>query len=88
MGWVVNATPRLPYPRGSPDTRCIGGWVGARVGLDGCGKSRPTGIRSLDRSARSESLYRLRYPGPLGWRVSYINSVRCSYSNLYSTVTH
>ena len=26
------------------------------------GKSRPTGIRSLDRSARSQSLYRLSYP--------------------------
>jgi len=25
-----------------------------------------TGIRSLDRPARSESLYRLRYPGPRG----------------------
>jgi len=34
--------------------------VGPRAGLDGCGKSRPlppTGIRSLDRPARSESLY-------------------------------
>jgi hypothetical protein len=27
--------------------------------------SPPTGIRSPDRPARSESLYRLRYPGPL-----------------------
>jgi len=26
--------------------------------------SPPTGIRSPDRSARSETLYRLRYPGP------------------------
>jgi len=25
----------------------------------------PTGIRSLDRPGRSESLYRLNYPGPL-----------------------
>jgi hypothetical protein len=39
--------------------------VGPRVGLDGYGKSRPpTGIRSLDRPARSESLYRLSYRGP------------------------
>ena len=31
----------------------------------GEGKSRPsTGIRSPDRRARSESLYRLSYPGP------------------------
>ena len=34
-----------------------------RAGLDECGKSRPTGIRSPDRPARSESLYRLSYPG-------------------------
>jgi hypothetical protein len=38
--------------------------VGLRADLDKCGKSRPpTGIRSPDRPARSESLYRLSYPG-------------------------
>ena len=31
--------------------------MGPRVGLDECGKSRPTGIRSTDRPARSGSLY-------------------------------
>jgi hypothetical protein len=39
-GWVVNATPRPLYPRERPATHCIGGWVGPRTGLDGCGKSR------------------------------------------------
>jgi hypothetical protein len=45
-------------PRQEPGT---GGWVGPREGLDGCGKSR------LHRTVqtRSESLYRLRYPGPV-----------------------
>jgi len=39
--------------------------VGPRAGLDGRGKSRPpTGIRSPDLQVRSESLYRLSYPGP------------------------
>ena len=39
--------------------------MGPRAGLDGCEKSRPpTGIRSPDRPALSESLYRLRSPGP------------------------
>jgi hypothetical protein len=38
--------------------------VGPKAGLDGCGKPRPTGIRSPDRPARSKSLYRLSYPGP------------------------
>ena len=32
--------------------------------LNRCGKSRPTGIRSPDRPARSELLYRLSYTGP------------------------
>jgi len=36
--------------------------VGLRAGLDWCGKSRPTGIRSPDRPAHRQSLYRLRYP--------------------------
>ena len=63
-GGGVSTTPRPLYPRERPGTHCTGGWVGPRAGLDGCGKSRtPTGIRSPDRPARSESLYRLSYPG-------------------------
>ena len=41
MGWVVNTTRRTLYRRERPGTQCIGGWVGLRVGLDRCGKSRP-----------------------------------------------
>ena len=47
---------------------CTGGWVRSRVGLDGCGKNSPLPvffIRSPNRPARSESLYRLSYRGPL-----------------------
>jgi len=54
--------PAAPYPRERPGTYCTGGWVGLRAGLDWCGESRPTGIRSPDRPARRQSLYRLRYP--------------------------
>jgi len=57
--------PRPLYHRGRPDTHCIGGWVGSRVGLDGCGKSRPNWIWHPDYPADSESLYWLNYPGPL-----------------------
>jgi len=39
--WVVNVTPRPLYPRERPSTHCVGGWVGRRAVLDGCGKSRP-----------------------------------------------
>jgi hypothetical protein len=38
--------------------------VGLRAGLDWCGKSRPTRIRSSDRPVVSELLHQLRYPGP------------------------
>ena len=54
--------PAAPYHRERPGTNCTGGWVGLRAGLDWCGKSRPTGIRSSDRPACRQSLYRLRYP--------------------------
>jgi len=55
--------PAALYPRKDPV--CIvqeAGWA-PRAGLDTCGKSRPpTGIRSPERPARSQSLYRLSYP--------------------------
>ena len=54
-----------PLPPGKTRNQRIEGWMGPRGGLHGCGISRPpTGIRSPDRRARSESLYRLSYPGP------------------------
>ena len=58
-GWSVSRPGRL-YPRERPGAHCTGGWVGLGAGLDRYGKSRPpTGIRSPDLPARSESLYRL-----------------------------
>ena len=45
----------------------IGGWMCPSAGLDGCRTSDPyTGFRSPDCPARSESLYRLSYPGRHG----------------------
>jgi len=32
-----------------------------------------TGFRSLDRPVRSQSLYRLRYPGPQGRQLLFVN---------------
>jgi hypothetical protein len=62
VGGQRHAPSALP-PGKRHGTHCVGDWVGARHGLDGCGKSRPhTGIRSPDRPARSGSLYRLSYP--------------------------
>ena len=45
-------------------TSCIGGSVGPRTGLDGCGKPRPRRDSIPDRPARRESLHRLSYRGP------------------------
>ena len=38
---LVNATPWPLYPRERPGTHFIGGWVGPKAGLGGCGKFRP-----------------------------------------------
>ena len=48
--------------------------MGLRAGLDWCGKSRPTGIRSPDRPARRQSLYRLRYPAHV---MEFIPAIYC-----------
>jgi hypothetical protein len=60
--WSASRPGRL-YSRERPGTHWKGGLLGPGAGLDRCGKSRPTGIRSPDLPARSESLYRLSYPG-------------------------
>jgi hypothetical protein len=62
MGWVVTATPRPLNPRERPGTYCIGGWVVPSASVEVCGKCRPH--RDSIRPVRSESLYRLRHPGP------------------------
>ena len=64
MGLVVNASAPLPPGKTRyPLYRRLGGPQGRSGQVRKI--SPPTGILSLDRPARSESLYRLRYPGPL-----------------------
>jgi len=57
MGWVVNATPRPFYPR-ETDPVLIEQEAGWAPGLiwTGAENIAPTGIRSPDRPARSQSL--------------------------------
>jgi len=59
---VVSTTLRPLYPQGTFSTHCTGGWLALRVRLDFAESLAPTGIRHPERSARSESLYLLRYP--------------------------
>jgi hypothetical protein len=56
-------TTRSLYPLGRPITQCIGGWVGPRTGLDGCGKSRP----HRDLIPGSSSPLRVAVPTELSW---------------------
>jgi hypothetical protein len=58
-----HAAAALPQEK-RPGNYCTRGWVGPRAGLEGCRKSAHNGSRSPDRLVRSESLYRLHYPGP------------------------
>jgi hypothetical protein len=66
---VVNFTPRPLNPgEKARGTHWIGGWVGPRTCLDDVKKRKylilpELELRPLGRPARSQSLYRLRYPG-------------------------
>ena len=53
VGGQCHAPPAL-YPRKRPSIHSMGGRLGPRVSMDGCAKSCPTGIRSLDHPACSE----------------------------------
>jgi hypothetical protein len=46
-----------------------------RDGLDGCGKSPPTGVSSPDRPARSESLYQMSYTCPKQTYIGLVNTI-------------
>jgi hypothetical protein len=61
-GWVVKTTPRPLYPRQSDPVPIVqeAGWRPGPV-WTGAEHLATTGIRSLDRPARNESLYRIRY---------------------------
>ena len=65
MGWKVNATRRPFYSRERNPVPIVqeAGWAPGPVGT-GAENLAPTGVRSPDRPARSESLYRLSYRGP------------------------
>jgi hypothetical protein len=54
--------------------------VGPSAGLDRCGNLTPTEIRSPDRPARSQSLYRLSYRAPY---LLYIFNIIPKYSLFY-----
>jgi len=62
-GWGVSVTPWLLFTPGKDPVPIVqeAGWAPGPV-WTGAENLAPTGIRSPDRPARSQSLYRLRYP--------------------------
>ena len=68
MGRGVSVTPRPLFTPGKNPVPIVqeAGWVPGPV-WTGAENLAPTGIRSPDRPARNQSLFRLRYPAHLGW---------------------
>jgi hypothetical protein len=84
-GWVVSTTPRPLYTPGKDQVLIVqdAGWTPGPAWT--CEKKLvPTGIRSPDRRARSQSLYRLNYPGPK--RCMYVHSVKYLTSYVHVVV--
>jgi hypothetical protein len=68
--WSASRPYRFTPGESATGTHWIGGWVDPRAGLDDVEKIKfltlpGLELRPLDRPARSQSLYRLRYPGSL-----------------------
>jgi hypothetical protein len=79
--------PRPLYPRERPDTHIQEtGWVPGPVWTD-AENLAPTGIRSPDSPARSQSLYRLSFPAHINKYIisSACEDVRTSFPITYSS---
>jgi hypothetical protein len=66
--WSASRPCRFTPRKGAPGTHSVGGWVDPRVGLIDVEERKfltlpELELRSLGRAARSQSLYRLHFPG-------------------------
>jgi hypothetical protein len=76
--WPASRASRFTSGERAPGTHWIGGWVGLRAGLDDVEERKfltlpGLELRSLGHPARSQSLYRLRYPGSCSWYKSIVH---------------
>jgi hypothetical protein len=79
--WSASRLGRFTPEERALDTHWIGGWVGPRAGLDDMEKRKfltlpQLKLQPLGRPARSQSLYRLHYPGSLYILTYCVNSDR------------
>jgi hypothetical protein len=79
-GWGVSVTPQPLFTPGKDPVPIVqeAGWGPGPV-WTGAGNLAPTGIRSPDRPARSQSLYRLRYP-----ELNRVIYLKCLRTRMYS----
>jgi hypothetical protein len=68
--WLTSRPGRFTPGERVPGTHWVGGWVDPRTGLDDVEKRKflilpGLELRFLGRPFRSQSLYRLRYPGSM-----------------------
>ena len=78
-GWGVSVTPRPHLTPGKDMVPIVkeAGWASGPV-WTGAENLAPTGIRSPDRPARRQSLYRLRYPAHSGKIYPHTLDKRCA----------
>jgi hypothetical protein len=84
--WLVSWPGRLTPAERAAGTHWIGGWVGPRTGIEGMEKRKflllpGLEFRLLGCPTRSQSLYRLRYPG---CSIRYSTSSACPLLHSYS----
>jgi len=86
-GWGVSVTPRPLFTRGKDPVPIVqeSGWVPGPV-WTGAENLAPSEIRSPDRPACSQSLYRLSYPAQYKLAISSPNSRRGKYPTLHHSV--
>jgi hypothetical protein len=70
--WSASRPGRFTPGERTPGAHWIGGWVDPRADLEEMKKGKlltlpGLELRHIGRPARSQSLYRLRYPGSLRW---------------------
>ena len=71
--------PATLAPGKGPGTHFIGGWVCTRAGLDGCTKSRPTGIRFQDPPSLASRFTDCAIPVPMTIIVIKIKIIMIRY---------
>ena len=81
VGGHYHAPAALP-PGKTPGTYCIGGWLGPRAGLDGCGKSAPPPPGFVSRSFQPVSSRYTNYTIPSHTRCVWEDNIKIGLKDM------